>query len=181
MIPTRKKIQEILEPWCHVYHPDFNPGDPRWQALTFEDRRQYLRLAEQLAQIERGFAVRSVMPSSAGPDCFHYSYTVGLDPALMATGISNSAEPILSLAVDRRFHANGEPFEAEGVVMVFASVPVGASLAWIHQANSRQVMWRDDDGHWPWDHGHARMLRLAEDGFDAAPILAGDDWRPGHA
>ena len=169
------------------------PGAPgsqeRWNAIMDEQTDLIL---------DHGWTAIAVFPTEDSAGNYHFCYTVGRSlvgkPELIVTGMSQNAGPLLDGLIDQRgdlldAQSPGVPFhlseEHTDEWMVLAPVPDEERRKHLTMTAAQcgpdftalQVLWTDDEDRWPWEPGHARMQRMAEEG-DTMPVLAGDDWRP---
>lgn len=173
----RAELAELLDDaWCNPMSADFDPSDPRWVSLPQDVRIGFLQAAQRLWVLERGWTAVGVFPTKPGG--YHFCYTIGVEPAVIATGFSASGEMVLAAALEHADQPTGEvrvvgDGDDEGR-FVFAPVPDDAfrrhATGAVREGATcaRQFVLTDDDGRWPWDDG----CELA------GPVLAGPDWRP---
>jgi hypothetical protein len=159
--------------------------DPGWESLSFDERRRAANEALDAAARVNGYTMVGVFPVEPGE--YHFGYTLGTRTSVIVTGLSSTAQGLLDIGMTHLRHPDGVIFSPAGHPddrLAFA--PVSKEALGHHctaavargAVRARQLIWRDDDGCWPWDPGHSRQRLLAEGGQDTMPILAGDDWRP---
>lgn len=180
-----------------VTHPWFDPRNAKWQALSLDERRARLQMAQDAAILEHGFGVVGVFPTEgdAGPG-YHFAYTYGRalqgKAELVVVGMSGNAGAVIN-GIAERIDRGEIP---EGVVVsmpgdetacvALAPVPDGWVREQMHASfracrtrpvRAVQLLWTDDEGRWPW-HPDRIAENLAE-GIVPISVLAGEGaWRP---